>query len=158
MVKRAEQEPKIYALMLKSSRSEALHIGVYYNLEEAYAEGRKRLTDSVEHLPNESIDIDLWNILTVDHVLNKFMGIENLEQSEPMVISNINKSTQGAALIGDPIKNLEDAKNQLTKKLIDEKNIAEVEKLKPVLGNNLYRYILDSINREKPSKKKKNNT
>lgn len=79
-------EPKVYALLVKSTRGQVLHMGVHFSLEEAYAAARVRMQTLAPHQVGEAMDIDLWNCMTVRECLIQFFD-PNKVIPDPATIS-----------------------------------------------------------------------
>lgn len=72
-LKRMVKEPKIYALIVESEHGQALHLGVHFSLEEAYAVARARMETLIPHRPGQAMNIDLWNTLSARQVIAQLM-------------------------------------------------------------------------------------
>jgi len=91
-LKRMVVEPKIYAILVTSSRGQILHIGVHFSLEEAYTVARSRMEEFTPHQPGEAIDIELWNTMSARQMLTQIIESTqiSLDGKEPKK-SNTNK-------------------------------------------------------------------
>lgn len=72
-IKRTVTEPKIYAVLVESSRGQVLHLGVHHSLDEAYAAARGRIEMLSPHNPAEAIDVDLWNSMPARQAIAQLM-------------------------------------------------------------------------------------
>jgi len=75
-------EPKVYAMLVSSSRGQILHIGVHFSLEEAYTVARERMDKFTPHKAGDPIDIELWNTLTARQVLTQIIESSNIDVSK----------------------------------------------------------------------------
>lgn len=192
-IKRAVLEPKVYALIVSSTRGQVLHLGVHFSLEDAYAHARKRLETLAIHTPGEAMDIQLWNSMPARQVMAHLTEPSKLEElgkalantmplpaettihpiANGVIIEGMGKLppileallSMGEQVYPNPtatpvkkenpmetpptvneyIQDLKDSKNDLMKKLIDDGDVAQVEKFKGLLGGNSRRYVLKAI-------------
>lgn len=202
-IKHAVLEPKVYAIMVSSSRGQILHLGVHYSLEEAYSSARDRMEILAPHDKGDAMDIQLWNSMSARHVIahltdpqktneqiipqnpmtdgaffvegiGEILPMENMPPiiealfnvNTPMMppvippifvpeiipeIPKISEEKEKQPTINDHVKDVKDSKNDLIKKLIEDGDTAQVEKLKSLLGAYSYRLILKKIEEKRLS-------
>ena len=150
--------PKLYSLLVGSVHGESLYLGVHFSLEEAYESARINLENTYIHSKGESVDIELWNMISVQDIINSAIQQDNDSVEE---ISKLSKPTTTIGVanfskenprtetitnnIDDYIKILRDSKNALMKKLIEDGNLDKVEESKSLLDMNSRRYVIKSI-------------
>lgn len=168
-LKKTVLEQRIYALLIKSSRGQVLHLGMHFSLDEAYLLARKRMEDLTPIIPGESVDIELWNSLSIRDIIVQsvdpskivltpqdilpFRGGLVPVKSEPIEriqeLPNIPTQSKLILTIEDRVKNVNEARNDLLKKLIETGDISQVEKLKsPIVTATEKRYIIDRIEKK----------
>jgi hypothetical protein len=95
-IKKIVLEPKIYTILVSSSKGQILYLGMHYSLEEAYASARLKLETLSPHGPGDSIDIDLWNMVTVKQILLDSLDLEK----EELVAQNIRSNSDASNIVG----------------------------------------------------------
>jgi hypothetical protein len=122
-LKKITIEPKLYSLLVKSDRGHALHMGVYFSLEEAYAGARKKMESLMGHRPDEGVDIDLWNSMEARDVIS--MVMENKTPSEDSKWGETESVTSGAFEILNADADISDAVleelPEIIKSILDKK-------------------------------------
>jgi len=152
-LKREIMEPKVFAVMVRSENAQALYLGVHFSLEEAYSSAVKTLPG---WKPGDNTDIDLWNSmparLALAYLMDplKIINMMHIDDRDKDKVPT-KKSDNGTA--SEFIKNIKDTKNDLIKKLIEDGDVDQVEKVKGLISPYSQKYILKEI--EKKNKKKK---
>ena len=181
-LKRTVSEPKIYAMVVKASRGQILHLGVHFSLDEAYSSARRHVEALNLGVPGEAMDIDLWSNLPAREVIAQFIEPSKIGEliavlpgtpvepvdaaSSPQAFptmtqitsvppellaaiatmdTTIKKTLNETSSLNDQIKDLKETKNRIMRKLIDEGDVVQVEKVKSLLGSYSVKYILKAI-------------
>ena len=169
-LKKVVLEPKIYTIIVRSSKGHVLHLGVHFTLEEAYSAACKRMEMLSPHKYGEAIDIDMWNSMSIRQAItNVTENVSTGEQAQgivvgdnpeiPAIIKDFLDQIDGQAKVIEPKKeeitldqktdDLRKAKNELMKKLISDGDIEQVEKVKGLLDSYARRYVLKQIQKNK---------
>lgn len=64
-IKREIVEPKIYAILVKSLRGFLLHVGVYFSLDDAYADAKEKLELSAPYEGTDLVIMETWNSMSL---------------------------------------------------------------------------------------------
>lgn len=182
-IKRLVLEPKLYALLVSSTRGQVLHLGVHFSLEEAYSAARKRMEQLAPHAAGEAIDMQLWNSMPARQVVALITDPtkidEVFQEGENQVITPIangviigsgplpaifeellkgttkedapklkHPTNEEPPTVIDHIQDLKASKNDLMKKLIEDGDVNQVEKVKDLLGAHSKRYVLKAIEKK----------
>lgn len=166
-------EPKVFALIVSSKMGQRLHLGVHFTLEEAYAAARAEMNSLGVHGASEAVNIDLWNTLPGDTVLNKLIDTGAPQVQPSLILPGIDlvpmntvptnglnnlppvEEEKEPESVETHIKNMRDSKNILMKKLIDEGDLSQVEKAKSLLGTYSKNYVVKAIEDKKNSESNK---
>lgn len=79
-IKRMLIEPKVYALIVSSSKGQTLHLGVHFSLEEAYSVARRKLEQIAVHDPGEAVDIELWTSSSARQISMTINGADSVQK------------------------------------------------------------------------------
>ena len=130
-IKKMISEPKIYAIMVRSMRGQALHIGVYFTLEEAYSSARKQLESFSPHFVGEAVDIDLWNSIPIRQALTGAIGEEIIETTSSEPQNNFSSGEENI-LNDEVINNLFGLSLKKDKKELPNNISSELKPPKPI--------------------------
>lgn len=194
-IKKMVFEPKLYTVLVRSSKGQALHLGVHFTLEEAYAAARTKLIELTPHANGEPMDIELWNSLSANECIQNLSMDGNSSFSNQVVeedsilqdIQNIFGPRMGPSLgggvrrihveridqlpneinkiieeiknnknapvpmaakrltVGDHMKKVKDAKNELMKTIIETGDVEAVEKMGRALTSYERKLVLQKI-------------
>ena len=86
-IKQLLSEPRVYALIVRSSQMEILHLGIHFSLDEAYSAARRHIENLKGIRPGEAIDIDLWNSIPAHEVMSQFVN--------PISVGNVTPVPEG---------------------------------------------------------------
>lgn len=178
-IKKAVSEAKVYAVLVRSSRGAALHMGIHFSLDEAYASARARMQAMTQHNPNEAIDIELWNVMSARQVVAQFSDPSSVEEVlktiqalSPSITEQSNDNgnplpalfapavqqpkqeapapTKPQGTLRDSVQSVRESRNVLMKQLIAQGDLVLVDKFKELLGPHSSRYVKQAITKNKP--------
>ena len=173
-IRKQVSEARVYAVLVRSSRGSALHLGIHFSLDDAYATARARMQAMAPHSPTEAIDIELWNVMSarqavaqfvdpsaggVDELLKRIQSlppITQVEQGANTPLSPINylpKETPSTTpakpspqgTLKDSVQSVRESRNVLMKQLITQGDLTLVDKFKEILGPSSSRYVKQAI-------------
>jgi hypothetical protein len=151
-------EPKVFAIVVKSPSGQAVHIGVHFSLEDAYAAASRKMETLPAYKPGEPIDIDLWNSLSARQVVAQLVNplkIDELLKKEETAITVTASDQKTIHVLKDFIQDMKETKSDLMKKLIEDGNVEQVEKLKNLIDPYSRKYILKEIKKKNIDKETK---
>jgi hypothetical protein len=173
-ISKAIIEPRIYTVLVKSTKGQALHMGVYFSLEEAYSAAVREIPG---YKNGDRADMDLWDSLPARDVIVSILNpikIEAIENENPLlneikkllpmdgeeihIVEKENLPKEIKELIdikpmdvNDYIQSMEHSKNILMGKLIESGDVSKANEIKQLIGNISHKYIIKEI--EKRNKK-----
>lgn len=111
-IKREIVEPKIYAILVKSLRGFLLHVGVYFSLDDAYADAKEKLELSAPYEGTDLVIMETWNSMSLREAI--FQSINPDKRGEWFVLTpdNIKNKDYPADLPEEVIKALDIIKVQ----------------------------------------------
>lgn len=177
-LKRLVVEPKVFSMLIRSKNGQVLYIGVHFSLEEAYGVALSQMANLPNYKNGDGADIELWSSIPARQMIAQFIDpskindvIDFLETPETSIIEN-NLAISGRPTedgtkeetIEEKVKELKEIKSSLMKKLIEDGDINQAEKLKSIIGINSHQYVvkkikknIDSISIINPPKNSGNN-
>lgn len=131
-IKREIVEPKIYAILVKSLRGFLLHVGVYFSLDDAYADAKEKLELSAPYEGTDLVIMETWNSMSLREAI--FQSINPDKRGEWFVLTpdNIKNKDYPADLPEEVIKALDIIKVQDSspEELEEPEEVEEVEEVK----------------------------
>lgn len=144
-IRKSTTESKIFALVVSSKYGQILHVGVHFNLEDAYVNARKKLESIAAHNPSDSIDIGLWDSVPARRIIDAFIDPIHVEVMPIVPEVPVIVEKEPIPTVDDYVKDIKDSKNDLMKKLIEEGDLTKVEQLKEFLGTYSKRFVIKAI-------------
>lgn len=136
-LKRMVVDPKIYALVVRTNKMAVLHVGVYYSLDEAFRAVKTRAMEESKSKDATKLGLDLWmwEVLPADSVLKKFFGSSfSTDFLITKDLSTVDTSSP-AVSTSEYAKQVYGMKNELMKRIIDNKDEAALEEAKSFLSD-----------------------
>lgn len=145
-IKKSITEAKMFAMIVTSKYGQILYMGVHFNLDEAYSVARRKIESIAPHNPNDSVDIGLWNSIPAKVVMEGFLESGSGLMILPATGIHVELDSYPVSnSVEDYVKDIKDSKNDLMKKLIEDGDLEQVEKLKDFLGTYSKRFVVKAI-------------
>lgn len=176
-LKKSVLEPKVYTVLVSSTHGVVLYMGIHFTLDEAYTAARIQIESLAKHESGESVDIDMWNSVSVRDIVSKIVDPSKvtLGIAKPMINKkrtviapelpfDLNKliapknelGVSKKPTIAELMNDVKKAKNGLLKKLIDDGSVEDVQKLhSSIITPYEKRYVIQRITGKKVVKESK---
>lgn len=144
-------EPKIYSLVVKSNKLVILHMGVYHTLDEAFAAVKQRAMEETKttNVATLNLDMWMWETMPANTIIAKLFGADFpgqfvITEKAPEDLSTVNLpvATIGAS---EYVKRVYDMRNELMKRIIDNKDVEALEEAKSILTKAELKLIREKI-------------
>lgn len=146
-IRTAMMQPKLYSVLVKTEKGDMVHTGVHYSLDEAFDQGKEAAITVFGSI--KKAELDLWSSMEAEEILGQL--VKNYSENTTIHKKEKNKVLENLT-IDDFAQRVENAKNDLLKKLKEEGEEDDLNRSKKLLTKYEAKYVEDIISSKKVKK------